>query len=79
MLQIALQNGNIEGLKLGNVGPSIHSLLFADDLIICGQATEEEALTIKSALLFCQASGQLPNLSKSSILLWFPLLKALFL
>jgi hypothetical protein len=69
MLQITLPNGDIEGIKFGNAGPSIHSLLFANDLIICGQATKEESLPIKSALdLFCQALGQLPNLSKSSIL-----------
>jgi hypothetical protein len=55
MLQIPVQDRDIGGIRLGNAGPSIHSLLFADDLIISRQETEEEALTIKSALdLFCQ-------------------------
>jgi hypothetical protein len=44
-------------------------LLFVDDLIICGQATDEEAHAIKLVIdQFCQASGQTPNLSKSPIL-----------
>jgi hypothetical protein len=69
MLQTALQNNNITGVTLGSSGPSIHSLMFADDLIICGQATVDEAMSIKSTIdLFCHASGQMPNLSKSAIL-----------
>jgi hypothetical protein len=54
---------------LGPGGPNIHSLLFADDLIICGQTTIAEATAIKTTIdQFCQASGQTPNLSKSAIL-----------
>jgi hypothetical protein len=49
--------------------PRIHSLLFADDLIICGQATREEANKINSILQdFYTASGQILNLAKSSIM-----------
>jgi hypothetical protein len=60
---------NISGNQLGHRRPNIHSLLFADDLIICGRATLQEATTIKSILdQLCQASGQVPNLSKSVIL-----------
>jgi hypothetical protein len=36
MLQTALQTNNIAVITLGDSGPHIHSLLFADDLIICG-------------------------------------------
>jgi hypothetical protein len=51
------------------VAPPIHSLLFADDLIICGTASTDEAIVIKTILYdFCRQSGQTPNLNKSSIL-----------
>ena len=44
-------------------------MLFADDLIICGQANLHEAQTIHRTLYdFCHQSGQIPNLNKSSIL-----------
>jgi hypothetical protein len=67
-LQEALQNNNLTGISLGPGAPPIHSLLFADDLILCGQATLEEAQLIKNILYhFCQQSGQTPNLQKSSI------------
>jgi hypothetical protein len=43
--------------------------MFADDLIVCGQATRNEALTIWNTInRFCKHSGQTPNWSKSSIL-----------
>lgn len=43
-------NYNIQGITLGEGCPRIHSLLFADDLIICGQATREEACKINTIL-----------------------------
>ena len=67
-LQEALHNNNLSGISLGMGAPPIHSLLFADDLILCGKATLEEAQAIKTILYeFCQQSGQTPNLQKSSI------------
>ncbi|WVZ93837.1 hypothetical protein U9M48_039791 [Paspalum notatum var. saurae] len=40
-----------------------------DDLIICGQATQQEAVTINEVLQnFCALSGQTPNWNKSAIL-----------
>jgi hypothetical protein len=67
-LQEALSNNNLSGISLGVGAPPIHSLLFADDLILCGKATLEEAQAIKTILYeFCQKSGQTPNLQKSSI------------
>jgi hypothetical protein len=54
---------------LGHNSPRIHSLLFADDLIICGQASASQATNISTTLqLFCAASGQTPNLNKFAIL-----------
>lgn len=72
-LSISLQHHsnahNISGITLGPDCPCIHSLLFADDLIICGQATYDKASKIRNILqAFCTASGQTPNLTKSSIM-----------
>ena len=67
-LHEALHNNNLSGISLGMGAPPIHSLLFADDLILCGKAIVEEAQAIKTILYeFCQQSGQTPNLQKSSI------------
>jgi hypothetical protein len=64
-----MQNSNLTGIILGPAWPPIHSLLFTDDLILCGQATIQEATTIKAILQrFCDALGQTPNLQKSAIL-----------
>ena len=68
-LQNALQNRELTGVTLGPDCPPIHSILFADDLIICGEADLQQVQTIKSILdSFCAASGQTPNWTKSSIL-----------
>jgi hypothetical protein len=45
-LQQEMQNRNLTGISLGPGCPTIHSLLFADDLILCGHATPQEASTI---------------------------------
>jgi hypothetical protein len=64
-----LQRANLTGVTLGPGCPPIHSFLFADDLILCGQATIQEATTIKATLqTFCDNSGQVLNLTKSAIL-----------
>ena len=68
-LQHEMINNNLAGVTLGPSCPPIHSLLFADDLILCGQATMQEATKIKAILHeFCSNSGQTPNLQKSYIL-----------
>jgi hypothetical protein len=46
-LQEALQSSNLSGIVLGTGCLAIHSLLFADDLILCGKASLAEAQTIK--------------------------------
>jgi hypothetical protein len=43
MLQEALQANHLTGVLVGPNCPSIHSLMFADDLIICGKADKQEA------------------------------------
>lgn len=72
-LSISLQHNmnlnNINGITLGPNCPKIHSLLFADDLIICGQANRNEANMIGTILYdFCNASGQTLNLAKSHVM-----------
>ena len=69
MLQDALHANHLSGISLGPNCPPIHSLMFADDLIICGKADMQEANTILHILEhFCYDSGQTPNWSKSGIL-----------
>ena len=41
-LQEALDNADLIGVTLGPGCPSIHSILFADDLILCGKADLHE-------------------------------------
>jgi hypothetical protein len=68
-LQEQMTISNLQGVSLAPGAPTIHSLLFADDLILCGTATMEEVAVIKNVLYnFCTQSGQTPNLNKSSIL-----------
>jgi hypothetical protein len=68
-LQDALQANQLTGILLGPNCPPIHSLMFADDLIICGRANVQEAQEISQILdHFCHHSGQTPNWSKSGIL-----------
>jgi mannosylglycoprotein endo-beta-mannosidase len=68
-LQDALQAGHLTGISLGPNCPPIHSLMFADDLIVCGRANIQEAQAISQILnQFCEQSGQIPNWSKYGIL-----------
>jgi mannosylglycoprotein endo-beta-mannosidase len=46
-LQEAMATNHFAGIKLGPNCPPIHSLLFADDLLVCGQAMEQEATKVK--------------------------------
>jgi hypothetical protein len=63
--QEALRASRLQGITLGPGCPQIHSLLFADDLILCGNATIQEAQAMKDILNdFCSRSGQSPNLNK---------------
>ena len=67
-LQEAMSNSSLVGIVLGPNCPPIHSLLFADDLLICGRANCQEASIMMHILRsFCNNSGQAPNWSKSGI------------
>jgi hypothetical protein len=68
-LQEELQRRNLQSITLGPNSPPVFSLMFADDLIVCGQATRNEVLTIWNTInRLCKRSGQTLNWSKSSIL-----------
>lgn len=68
-LQEALQANHLTGILLGPNCPPIHSLMFADDLIVCGKTNMCEAQTISNILhQFCENTGQIPSWSKSGIL-----------
>jgi hypothetical protein len=60
--------GHLKGLKISRNNLAIHHLLFADDLLIFGQASPAEAATINSCLTkYCSWSGQSINSHKCSI------------
>jgi mannosylglycoprotein endo-beta-mannosidase len=74
LLQQSLSDAALSGIKLVPNCPPIHSLLFADGQLICGQATLEEAKQINHILhRFFQQSGQSQtriNLELFSVNLW---------
>jgi hypothetical protein len=49
-LQQALHQNNLKGISLAIGAPPIHSLLFAEDLILCATANAQEANIIKKYL-----------------------------
>lgn len=68
-LNDALSAHHLQGILLGPNCPPIHSLLFADDLLVCGKATMQEATSMAHIIQhFCSISGQTPNWAKSAIL-----------
>jgi hypothetical protein len=68
-LQEALRANQMTGISLGPSCPPIHSLMYADDLLVCGKANVQVAATISNILNeFCHASGQVTNWNKPAIL-----------
>lgn len=64
----AVDAGNWTPIHVTKQGPSISHLMFADDLLLFGEATKKHASVMMKCLdAFCLASGEKVNKSKSSI------------
>ena len=69
VLQQESEQGYIQGLQVCRRAPEISHLLFADDSLLFFRAQTDQAMRIKSALdRYCNATGQLINPDKCSIL-----------
>ena len=64
-----LNVNHFSGIQLGPSCPPIHSLMFADDLIVCGKANNNDANPIARIInQFNFVLGQTPNWNKYVIL-----------
>jgi hypothetical protein len=69
LLHDAEERKKIKGIKLARGAPSVNHLLFADDSLLLMEASTESAAEINSILRqYEEASGQIINRDKSSIL-----------
>ncbi|KAJ4781259.1 RNA-directed DNA polymerase (reverse transcriptase)-related family protein [Rhynchospora pubera] len=70
LLQFLVAAGQLKGVKLSRACPVLTSLMYADDLLIFGEASYGEMTKLKEILdLFCEVSGQKIGQDKSVI--WF--------
>lgn len=68
MIGLAKAQGLIEGINTSRFGPSITHLLFVDDSFLFLKVNDSGISTMQSILdFYCNLSGQLVNLQKSSI------------
>ncbi|KAJ3685147.1 hypothetical protein LUZ61_014311 [Rhynchospora tenuis] len=70
MFEFKMSKGLLSGLSISRGAPAISSILYADDLLICGMANTREVQEVKNILqVFCELSGQSIGVDKSRI--WF--------
>ena len=68
MLKSAEDNGEILGVKVCRITPTISHLLFADESLILMRANAANATNLRDILHeYCSASGQLVSEAKSSV------------
>ncbi|XP_021743996.1 uncharacterized protein LOC110710043 [Chenopodium quinoa] len=68
-LSKAYDRGLLQGIKISRRAPSISHLFFADDALFYFKATPASIRVVKETLQdFCQLSGEVINMKKSSIL-----------
>ncbi|CAN6556372.1 unnamed protein product [Malus baccata var. baccata] len=68
LIQVAVENKSLDGVKLGVTGPVLSHIFFADDMLIFFRANEKNCRNLVNLLRsFCDASGQEVNLQKSSV------------
>ncbi|KAA3470829.1 reverse transcriptase [Gossypium australe] len=68
LMRSAMRNGLVKGAKACRRGPEISHLLFTDDCILFGEATEKGAKVVKDILKeYESCSGQCVNFNKSTI------------
>ncbi|CAJ2675557.1 unnamed protein product [Trifolium pratense] len=65
----AVNEGDWRGIKAGRTGPMVSHLMFADDLLLFGEATEKQMKCVIDILQrFCMISGQEVSHEKTSVL-----------
>jgi hypothetical protein len=68
LLQRRADQGELQGLCNGRLGPPISHLLFADNSIFFARSDERSVNALQSTLqTYCEGSGQKINLDKSSL------------
>nr|XP_028964583.1 uncharacterized protein LOC114827108 [Malus domestica] len=68
MIQAAIDDKQLEGVRIGVSGPIISHLFFADDTLLFLRAGDNYCRNLLSIIdRYCEASGQKVNLQKSSI------------
>jgi len=68
LIEDSVGQGRWTPVRASRGGPTLFNLFFADDLILFGEATREQALLIKEVLdKFYNASGQKISFNKSRV------------
>ncbi|KAA3453752.1 reverse transcriptase [Gossypium australe] len=68
LMRVANQAGLVKGARVSRRGPEVSHLLFADDCMMFGEATEQGARNLKDILEeYENCSGQCVNFNKSTI------------
>lgn len=70
MVESAVQQKNLKGIRISPEAPVISNLCFADDTILFCQANRGEAETVLAILnKYAEASGQIINMEKSTMVM----------